>query len=87
MVGGSQSLKSYLEDHQILGVEGVDTRALTRYLRDTGAKKAIITTDDLSDDELIQRASLGNDMSGQNLANTVSCEAPYQWKASGIIII
>lgn len=76
-----KTLKQFLNEHNILGIEGVDTRALTLYLRDSGAKKALITTSDKSVEELLKTVNLAQDMSGQNLADKVTCKAPYQWAA------
>ena len=75
----TQSLKDYLDDQNVLGVQGIDTRALTRYLRDFGSKRALITTSTDSDDVLIKRVQDIEDMSGKNLASKVSCSEPYQW--------
>lgn len=78
---GNQSLKDYLEERNVLGVEGIDTRALTRYLRDHGAKRALVTTSTESDEALIARVAQIEDMSGKNLASEVTCTEPYQWKS------
>ena len=48
-------LKEFLEKNNTIGVEGVDTRALTRYIRDYGARKAIITTADAPIEQLIKK--------------------------------
>ena len=44
----SSTLKEYLNDYNILGVQNFDTRAITRFIRDKGAQKAILTTSEES---------------------------------------
>ena len=78
---GNQSLKEYLEDNQILGIQGIDTRAVTRYLREFGSRRAIVTTSTESDDVLVEKVKSVVDMSGKNLAETVSTSESYTWKA------
>jgi len=53
---GSSSLSEYLTRHHIMGVEGIDTRALTKHIRVRGAMKAILSTQDLDRDHLIEKA-------------------------------
>ncbi len=77
-----QSLKDYLEQHNIMGIEGIDTRHLTRSLRHKGAMNAYITADSsLSDDELIQNVLKYEGITGKNLAKEVSTDKPYSWTA------
>ena len=68
----TQSLKDYLNEHNILGVEGIDTRKLTRHLRDNGAQKALLTTSDEPTDVLLQKLNSEPEIMGQNLASVVS---------------
>ncbi len=67
------SLPQYLMDHQILAVEGVDTRALVRHIRDHGAQKAVVSTVDLDPASLVEKARASQSIVGVNLAKTVSC--------------
>ncbi len=53
---GETRLSDYLIHHQIMGVEGVDTRALTKHIRSVGAMKAILSTEDLDRDRLVEKA-------------------------------
>ncbi|RAP27338.1 carbamoyl phosphate synthase small subunit [Candidatus Marinamargulisbacteria bacterium SCGC AG-333-B06] len=77
-----QSLKDYLEHHNIMGIEGIDTRHLTRSLRHKGAMNAYITADSsLSDDDLIQNVLKYDGITGKNLAKQVSTDKPYSWAA------
>lgn len=77
----TQSLKEYLNEHDILGVEGIDTRKLTRHLRDNGAQKALLTTSEESTESLLQKLNSEPDIVGQNLASIVSTKEAYTWKA------
>jgi len=78
----TQSLKSYLESQNKLGIEGIDTRALTRYLRQFGAKKALLTTSDDSIDSLLPKLQNAADMLGKDCVKDVSSESSYIWKSS-----
>jgi carbamoyl-phosphate synthase small subunit len=75
-----QSLHEYLEGHGIVGIEGVDTRALTRHIRDHGAQQAIISTVDPDETLLVRRAKERPSMVGQDLVKEVSCAEPYNWE-------
>jgi len=74
-----QSLVDYLAAHGIPGIEGIDTRALVRLLRDKGNLNAILSTDDLDRDRLVRRAREAPSMEGQDLVGKVTCAAPYDW--------
>ncbi len=74
-----QSLGDYLQAHGIPGIEGIDTRALVRLLRDKGNLNAVLSTDDLDRDHLVRRAREAPSMEGQNLVGKVTCAAPYDW--------
>ncbi|WP_243545541.1 glutamine-hydrolyzing carbamoyl-phosphate synthase small subunit [Pseudodesulfovibrio tunisiensis] len=76
----SMSLPDYLTQAGVMGIEGIDTRALTRHLRLNGAMRGYIGTGDgLSTDDLIARAKGLPSMEGLNLADRVSTERPYVW--------
>ena len=74
-----QSLGEYLRVHGIPGIEGIDTRALVRLLRDKGNLNAVLSTDDLDRDRLVRRARAAPSMEGQDLVGKVTCAAPYDW--------
>ncbi|MBF0228446.1 MAG: glutamine-hydrolyzing carbamoyl-phosphate synthase small subunit [Desulfamplus sp.] len=73
------SLADYLKKEGILGVEDLDTRALTRHIREAGAMRAVISTSDLDPASLVERAKQIPQMEGCNLAEKVSTERPYFW--------
>ncbi len=73
-------LASYLDQHGVLGIEGVDTRAMTRRLRAEGAMRAAISNDSrLSDLQLVEAARAAPSMASQNLVQGVSCREPSGW--------
>jgi carbamoyl-phosphate synthase small subunit len=75
----TQSLADYLKGQGILGVQGLDTRALTRHIRNGGAMRAIISTTDLDPESLKRRAGALPSMVGLDLALGVSTPLPYRW--------
>ncbi len=72
-----QSLAAYLAQHGIVGIEQVDTRKLTRHLRDHGSQNGAIGTE--SPEELLRAARSAPDMSGLDLVERVSPREPYSW--------
>jgi carbamoyl-phosphate synthase small subunit len=79
---GDKSLSEYLIQYRIMGVEGMDTRAITRHIRLAGAMKAVLSTEDLDRDHLIEKAKTSPGLIGRDLVKEVTCEIPYPW-ASG----
>jgi carbamoyl-phosphate synthase small subunit len=79
---GDQCLSDYLISHRITGVEGMDTRALTKHIRLGGAMKAILSTEDLNRDRLIEKAKTSPGLIGRDLVREVTCEKPYEWTSS-----
>jgi carbamoyl-phosphate synthase small subunit len=75
-----QSLKSFMEDHGKIGLEGIDTRALTRRLRLSGSMKGIISTQTNNVAELLEKVCAYPGLVGRDLVREVSCQKPYLWK-------
>jgi carbamoyl-phosphate synthase small subunit len=75
-----QSLKSFLEDYGKIGLEGIDTRALTRRLRLSGSMKGIISTDNEDVQSLLAKARAYPGLVGSDLVREVTCSTPYIWK-------
>jgi carbamoyl-phosphate synthase small subunit len=73
----TESLDAYLKRHNIVGIAGIDTRALTRHIRDAGAQMAAIGTEDAK--TLHDRALAAPPMTGLNLADVVSTKEVYEW--------
>ena len=76
----TSTLADYLAAHGILGVEHLDTRAITRHIRNAGAMRAIISTADLSPHSLVKRANEIPKMAGLNLAKVVTTPQPFYWE-------
>ena len=76
------SLGDWLRKHGIVAIQGLDTRMLTRMIRTEGALRGVLSTWDLEDDRLVQKAKASPLMSGLDLATKVTCDRPYEW--SGI---
>ena len=74
------SLGDYLRGHAIVGIEGVDTRALTKHIRQAGAMKAVISTADLDPGSLIEKARSSPGLVGRDLVKEVTCQSPYEWE-------
>ncbi len=75
----TESLDSYLKRHNIIGLQGIDTRALVRIIRIDGAMKGIISTEDVDDASLIQKAKDGPGLAGADLACEVMSDATADW--------
>jgi carbamoyl-phosphate synthase small subunit len=75
----TQSLPDYLKQHQIPGIYGIDTRALTRKIRSQGAMNGAISTEILDPEALLQQVQSIPSMEGQNLTKVVSTREIYEW--------
>jgi carbamoyl-phosphate synthase small subunit len=76
----TSSLETYLAAQGVLGLTGIDTRALTRRLRTQGVMQGVITDRaDLSDAQLIEMARRAPSMAGQNLVPLVGCSSNQTW--------
>jgi len=78
------NLADYLKASGRLGVEGIDTRAVTKRLRETGAMRGIISTRDLDPASLVRRARELPSMEGANLVDLVTCGAAYWWDEDAV---
>jgi carbamoyl-phosphate synthase small subunit len=76
----TQSLNSYLKEQGIIGISSIDTRSLTKHIRDAGAQTGVISTSDLDEKRLIQKAREAPDLIGRDLVREVSCQKPYEWE-------
>ena len=74
-----KSLHQYLAESGIVGIHGIDTRALTRLLRDKGAQPGVITTTSTPAQAVAKARTLPK-MSGLDLAQHVTCKEAYTWK-------
>lgn len=78
----TQSLHDYLKQHNVLGIYGIDTRALTRKLRSAGAMNGGISTEILDPFELLQQVQDAPSMAGLNLVRNVTTPTIYEWSES-----
>src|SRR5512145_3366884 len=73
------SLHEYLSHHGVVGIAGLDTRALTRHLREAGAQTGILSTINLDPKSLVRRAAAYPTLDGRDLVREVTCAASYTW--------
>ncbi|MDD5448506.1 MAG: glutamine-hydrolyzing carbamoyl-phosphate synthase small subunit [Actinomycetota bacterium] len=78
-----ESLDSFLLRHKVIGMEGIDTRMLTRHIRSYGVMKAGLSTEEDDPMSLLERVNLSPGLVGRDLVKDVTCEAPYQWNGKG----
>lgn len=78
-----ESLGEFLSRHGIVGIEGVDTRRLTKHIRTVGAQIGIITTETLDADEAVDKARAAPRLVGRNLVAQVTCAEPRKWVGEG----
>lgn len=83
-----ETLDSYLKRNNIVGIKGIDTRALTKHIRDNGAMNGVISTIDLDPArpsllkacrDKVKKAREHPSMAGLNLVKDVTCKEPYKW--------
>ena len=79
----SEDLGSYLKRNQIVSIEGIDTRALTKHLREEGAKKGVISSVDLGEKSLVKKAKDSSGLLGRDLIKEVMCQKAYDWNPTG----
>jgi carbamoyl-phosphate synthase small subunit len=75
-----QSLPDYLKAHNVVGIAGLDTRALTRKIRSLGAMNGGISTEILDPQSLLSQVKAAPSMQGLNLAKVVTTTAIYEWQ-------
>jgi carbamoyl-phosphate synthase small subunit len=75
-----QSLGEWLREHRIIAIQGIDTRMLTKMIRTKGAMRAIISTEDLDDESIVQKARSSPEMAGLDLTKVVTCKEMYHWQ-------
>lgn len=73
------SLESYLARHSIIGLVGIDTRALVRRIRTLGAMKGVLSTRDLDDESLVRKAKASPGLVGRDLVKVVTPTAASTW--------
>ncbi len=76
----TKSLHRFLADQGVVGIQGIDTRALTRRLREKGSMIGVIATGDADADALVDRARSAPGIEGRDLVREVTCREPYRWE-------
>ncbi len=74
-------LEAWLSHHGVVGISGIDTRALVRHLREGGAINGAISSDGRAPAQLLEQVRSAPSMAGLNLAERVSTREPYTWSA------
>ena len=77
------SLAEYLKKQNVVGIKNIDTRALTKHIRDNGAMNGIISSKTVNIDELASKLNDAPSMEGLDLAKIVSTKKIYQWSEKG----
>jgi carbamoyl-phosphate synthase small subunit len=75
-------LSTWLKKYGIPGIEGLDTRSLTKKLRSAGVMKACLSTEGLSDEEALKRARAWTGTVGADFVKEVTCKAAYNYNAT-----
>ncbi|MFA4991129.1 MAG: glutamine-hydrolyzing carbamoyl-phosphate synthase small subunit [Candidatus Omnitrophota bacterium] len=78
-----KDLGAYLKDNNILGIEGIDTRALTRRIRLRGAMKAVISTGDSNEKRLLEKVRSSSGLVGIDLVKEVTSDKIRRWNKGG----
>lgn len=75
----TMSLDEYLKKHKVIGIQGIDTRALTRLLRAKGAMQGVISSEDFDINSLMKKLKAVPRLAGVDLVKEVTCKKPYDW--------
>lgn len=78
-----EPLEGFLKAHGIVGIQGIDTRALTRHIRDRGAQEGCLSTRAEDPVRLVEKAQASPGLIGRDLVAEVTCAVPYPW-AEGV---
>ncbi len=78
-----ESLHNYMDRHGLVGITGIDTRRLVLHTRKRGVMNAVISSTDLDDDSLIEKAQAWPSMEGLELASRVTCDKSYAFSDAG----
>ncbi|MDP1853619.1 MAG: glutamine-hydrolyzing carbamoyl-phosphate synthase small subunit [Candidatus Omnitrophota bacterium] len=76
------TLDEYLKKYNILAIQGIDTRALTRHLRQQGAMQGVISTEDFNLENLVKKIKSSPHLEGVDLVKGVTCKQLYDWNSA-----
>ncbi len=77
-----ETLDEFLKKQGVIGIQGIDTRALTRHIREAGAQQAVISTETSDPQKIVARARQSVGLVGRDLVKEVTCKSPYSWSES-----
>ena len=77
------TLDEYLAANGVPGIQGIDTRMLTKHIRTAGAMKGVISSVDLDEKSLVRKAREWVGLVGQDMVKHVTCAKPYHWDPDG----
>ncbi|MEK6735717.1 MAG: glutamine-hydrolyzing carbamoyl-phosphate synthase small subunit [Pseudomonadota bacterium] len=75
----TQTLSEFLKEQNVVAIAEIDTRKLTRILREKGAQSGCIMAGEIDEDKALQSARAFSGLAGMDLAKVVSCQKPYTW--------
>jgi carbamoyl-phosphate synthase small subunit len=76
----TQGLQAYLSERDVPGIAGIDTRRLTRILREKGAQNGCLMSGAIDENAALEQARAFPGLAGMDLAKVVSCREPYEWQ-------
>ncbi len=82
----NMSLDEFLENKGIMGIQGIDTRALTKHIRDFGAQQGIISTVDTDHQNLVLKAQTIPGLEGKDMVKEVTCKKTFKWEETEMIL-
>lgn len=74
------NLQDFLKESGVIGIQGIDTRALTRRIREKGAQQAVLSTISRDPEELVRKAQNSPGLEGRDMVQEVTCQHPYDWE-------
>ncbi len=75
----TKSVDAFLKEQNVIGIEGIDTRALTRHIREAGAMRAVLSTQDLDAESVVRKAKASPGLIGRDLIKEVTCSRTWEW--------
>jgi len=75
----TRSLDDYLKDNNIVGIQGIDTRALVRHIREKGAQVGVISSIDTDPEQVVEKARQSPGLVGRDLVQEVTTDTSYNW--------
>jgi len=78
-----EPLRAFFERHRVVAIDGVDTRRLTRHVRERGAMRSVLSTVDLDPASLVAKAASAPGLVGRDLVSEVAVTQPYVWGVDG----